>query len=161
MLFCCVVRVVLLIRLDPDTVSKPIHNDDVNSITLVRAQISPLSVYYVQRILSEFFFFFLMNRRPPRSPLFPYPPLFRSRARRPARPHGLRRLADHAAHGADTGLGRGGGGDRCTGVGGWARPPPAGGGAGARGAVRGDRKSTRLNSSHGYISYAVFCFKKK
>src|SRR2546422_8489440 len=28
-------------------------------------------------------------------------------------------------------------------------------------AVRGDRKSTRLNSSHGYISYAVFCLKKK
>src|SRR2546422_7201075 len=27
--------------------------------------------------------------------------------------------------------------------------------------VRGDRKSTRLNSSHGYISYAVFCLKKK
>src|SRR5205809_4235740 len=34
--------------------------------------------------------------------------------------------------------------------------PPAG-----RSAERGDRKSTRLNSSHGYISYAVFCLKKK
>src|SRR2546422_10668677 len=33
--------------------------------------------------------------------------------------------------------------------------PPGSGGA------RGDRKSTRLNSSHGYISYAVFCLKKK
>src|SRR2546422_11750918 len=31
----------------------------------------------------------------------------------------------------------------------------------AEGARRGDRKSTRLNSSHGYISYAVFCLKKK
>src|SRR5687768_17690320 len=31
----------------------------------------------------------------------------------------------------------------------------------ARGRIRGDRKSTRLNSSHGYISYAVFCLKKK
>src|SRR2546422_7710240 len=31
----------------------------------------------------------------------------------------------------------------------------------ARGAGAGDRKSTRLNSSHGYISYAVFCLKKK
>src|SRR5687768_18270412 len=29
------------------------------------------------------------------------------------------------------------------------------------GAIAGDRKSTRLNSSHGYISYAVFCLKKK
>src|SRR2546422_5109298 len=35
-------------------------------------------------------------------------------------------------------------------------PRPAG-----RGGGRGDRKSTRLNSSHGYISYAVFCLKKK
>src|SRR2546429_4439218 len=33
--------------------------------------------------------------------------------------------------------------------------------AGTRGRQRGDRKSTRLNSSHGYISYAVFCLKKK
>src|SRR5256884_8272929 len=32
---------------------------------------------------------------------------------------------------------------------------------GAIGLIRGDRKSTRLNSSHGYISYAVFCLKKK
>src|SRR2546429_6906558 len=31
----------------------------------------------------------------------------------------------------------------------------------ARGGGKGDRKSTRLNSSHGYISYAVFCLKKK
>src|SRR2546422_11487640 len=37
---------------------------------------------------------------------------------------------------------------------GWAVQPPAGGG-------KRDRKSTRLNSSHGYISYAVFCLKKK
>src|SRR5205809_5344295 len=34
-------------------------------------------------------------------------------------------------------------------------------GDGLRGRVRRDRKSTRLNSSHGYISYAVFCLKKK
>src|SRR2546422_2767257 len=43
--------------------------------------------------------------------------------------------------------------------------PGEGGGAEGRGAGRafhpGDRKSTRLNSSHGYISYAVFCLKKK
>src|SRR2546429_6127479 len=38
----------------------------------------------------------------------------------------------------------------------WPRPNPP-----ERPDVRGDRKSTRLNSSHGYISYAVFCLKKK
>src|SRR6266581_6698894 len=67
------------------------------------------------------FFFFLMIRRPPRSTLFPYTTLFRSRppdADRPPCP----------------------------------RPRPVGG---------RDRKSTRLNSSHPSISYAVFCLKKK
>src|SRR5687768_17962086 len=41
--------------------------------------------------------------------------------------------------------------------------PPAGSGGGRSAcfAARRDRKSTRLNSSHGYISYAVFCLKKK
>src|SRR6266481_6744580 len=69
------------------------------------------------------FFFFLMIRRPPRSTLFPYTTLFRSRpdplpGRRPHRGAGQRRRAR-------------------------------------------DRKSTRLNSSHSSISYAVFCLKKK
>src|SRR2546429_8984894 len=79
-------------------------------------------------------FFFLMIRRPPRSTLFPYTTLFRSPL------HALRqRRAEaegfpHRRQGAPLG----------------ARP-----GAGDRGG--GDRKSTRLNSSHGYISYAVFC----
>src|SRR6266542_6297659 len=67
-------------------------------------------------------FFFLMIRRPPRSTLFPYTTLFRSRAR------GRRWWR------------RG----RC---------PPC--------PRSPDRKSTRLNSSHGSISYAVFCLKKK
>src|SRR6478752_9961329 len=40
-------------------------------------------------------------------------------------------------------------------------PTPPGPGAGVPGPGRPDRKSTRLNSSHGYISYAVFCLKKK
>src|SRR5687768_18158073 len=79
-------------------------------------------------------FFFLMRRRPPRSTLFPYTTLFRSD---PARLGGLRRRLR--------------------------LPPPR------RDPVRlygrqarpQDRKSTRLNSSHGYISYAVFCLKKK
>src|SRR3990170_5983625 len=70
-------------------------------------------------------FFFLMIRRPPRSTLFPYTTLFRSRA-------------------------------------------PAGRGTGLQGAREDDlpagaldRKSTRLNSSHQIISYAVFCLKTK
>src|SRR6267378_4262755 len=71
----------------------------------------------------SFFFFFLMIRRPPRSTLFPYTTLFRSRggagAARARRPHRL------------------------------GEPSPR------------DRKSTRLNSSHVEISYAVFCLKKK
>src|SRR6266542_5094241 len=66
-------------------------------------------------------FFFLMIRRPPRSTLFPYTTLFRSRRRTWPRP-------------------------RC-------RHPSR--------CCRRDRKSTRLNSSHGSISYAVFCLKKK
>src|SRR6266496_5495862 len=81
---------------------------------------------------SSSFFFFLMIRRPPRSTLFPYTTLFRS----------IRQAADPVL-------------------------------AGARGlaflaslalgelAVEEDRKSTRLNSSHVEISYAVFCLKKK
>src|SRR5256885_12071617 len=76
-----------------------------------------------------------MIRRPPRSTLFPYTTLFRSRrgalrARRGTRArHEILRRALH-------------------------RPGVAGTGA-------GDRKSTRLNSSHLVISYAVFCLKKK
>src|SRR5438034_9193144 len=81
------------------------------------------------------FFFFLMIRRPPRSTLFPYTTLFRSELPR-----------DDRRRGAAGQLG--GCGDsrrRC----GPARIP------------RADRKSTRLNSSHTVISYAVFCLKKK
>src|SRR5476649_2987849 len=67
-------------------------------------------------------FFFLMIRRPPRSTLFPYTTLFRSRSARASAWRGWRSYF-----------------------------PPA----------RRDRKSTRLNSSHTVISYAVFCLKKK
>src|SRR5256885_9911329 len=89
-----------------------------------------------------------MIRRPPRSTLFPYTTLFRSRgaqggaaAPRPGRPRGL----DHrAAPGAVAHPHRGGGGR--------ARRSPV---------IQADRKSTRLNSSHLVISYAVFCLKKK
>src|ERR1039457_7494937 len=66
-------------------------------------------------------FFFLMIRRPPRSTLFPYTTLFRSR-----RPTQTRPISCPQPWGAPL-----------------------------------DRKSTRLNSSHLVISYAVFCLKKK
>src|SRR2546422_7710463 len=80
-----------------------------------------------------------MIRRPPRSTLFPYTTLFRSAASAVA-PLLLRR-------------GPGGAGPL---------PPrdPLSAPPGHRRRDR-DRKSTRLNSSHGYISYAVFCLKKK
>src|SRR3712207_7640652 len=89
--------------------------------------------------VDNYVFFFLMIRRPPRSTLFPYTTLFRSPAARPVRPARRR-----ARPGNRRGL----------------RPGPAprrGGDADHR----RDRKSTRLNSSHANISYAVFCLKKK
>src|SRR3712207_8053872 len=91
--------------------------------------------------------FFLMIRRPPRSTLFPYTTLFRS-ARGHARSGALG--AAHA-HGALLGHRR---------VGRGLRPHRAREGA-ERAHGRLDRKSTRLNSSHANISYAVFCLKKK
>src|SRR2546430_13270486 len=91
--------------------------------------------------------FFLMIRRPPRSTLFPYTTLFRSPRPCPTRSGGLRPRGGPEHH-----LHHGGG---------------ASGGLrairGRRVSTRGekDRKSTRLNSSHSQISYAVFCLKKK
>src|SRR2546429_2235622 len=80
-----------------------------------------------------FLFFFLMIRRPPRSTLFPYTTLFRSGHCEAAAAHtGLVRNDEQLEAGVLQSL----------------RTSP-------------DRKSTRLNSSHGYISYAVFCLKKK
>src|SRR2546429_6040012 len=73
-----------------------------------------------------------MIRRPPRSTLFPYTTLFRS----------LKPASAYATQSALL----------------LAHLMVADGPAAAR---TGDRKSTRLNSSHGYISYAVFCLKKK
>src|SRR3712207_6914232 len=77
-------------------------------------------------------FFFLMIRRPPRSTLFPYTTLFRSTLK-----NACRSLAPsiRAASSVSTGT-----------------PFTA---------ADRDRKSTRLNSSHANISYAVFCLKKK
>src|SRR5256885_9121050 len=88
-------------------------------------------------LLPHLFFFFLMIRRPPRSTLFPYTTLFRSDPRTlrgsPARRVRAARAASRAQ---------------------------------ALESLRSvrrfrDRKSTRLNSSHLVISYAVFCLKKK
>src|SRR2546430_9561921 len=91
-----------------------------------------------------FFFFFLMIRRPPRSTLFPYTTLFRSRQGRP--PPRLGRACPRRAD--RPGL--------CLGV-----PDPRAAHAGEHDPRSEDRKSTRLNSSHSQISYAVFCLKKK
>src|SRR2546429_5469849 len=80
-----------------------------------------------------------MIRRPPRSTLFPYTTLFRSL-------DGLQHFVGLRAASQRTLRLRG---------------PVQGILAEQRVVLRLDRKSTRLNSSHGYISYAVFCLKKK
>src|SRR3712207_7707627 len=88
-------------------------------------------------------FFFLMIRRPPRSTLFPYTTLFRSFSTLDA---SQRRLSSAAAASVSSWL------------------APSAGEEKRRlrvGSRAGDRKSTRLNSSHANISYAVFCLKKK
>src|SRR5436853_4343498 len=87
-----------------------------------------------------FVFFFLMIRRPPRSTLFPYTTLFRS---------------DRAAVADDLAAGRHGKPGDDAQQGRFSRA------AAAEQPDDLDRKSTRLNSSHLGISYAVFCLKKK
>src|SRR3712207_8498285 len=99
-----------------------------------------------------------MIRRPPRSTLFPYTTLFRSRpVAVAARPAGcgpeLPALATVPA-GDGAGDGRRGAGDA-------ALDGAQSGGPRLIHRRRRDRKSTRLNSSHANISYAVFCLKKK
>src|SRR2546430_10939097 len=101
--------------------------------------------------MSLFFFFFLMIRRPPRSTLFPYTTLFRS-ADRSSRPKlaaecwcvggGCMRHHARAHPGRPYRASSPFVSKKCKGC-------------------AGDRKSTRLNSSHSQISYAVFCLKKK
>src|SRR2546422_7921457 len=90
-----------------------------------------------------------MIRRPPRSTLFPYTTLFRS----PDRVGRGRRLGQVGARARDRAAG--GAARRWA----WRGVLLRGDGRGAPDGA--DRKSTRLNSSHGYISYAVFCLKKK
>src|SRR3712207_7993697 len=92
-----------------------------------------------------------MIRRPPRSTLFPYTTLFRSAGRQDQRLAQAAGVLDDGAGGAE---GHG------------VRPappqqPPAAGLLEPDHEGPRDRKSTRLNSSHANISYAVFCLKKK
>src|SRR5207245_11664620 len=89
------------------------------------------SFYYFYSLLLSSSFFFLMIRRPPRSTLFPYTTLFRSGVVAGAMP--------------------------CMRLHQFERIAPVR----AQIIALEDRKSTRLNSSHGSISYAVFCLKKK
>src|SRR5436190_3390934 len=94
-----------------------------------------------------------MIRRPPRSTLFPYTTLFRSSWSARARALVSGRCTRELAQDVGRGEGRV---DRLV-------PLVAGGsaGPGQRSRRQQDRKSTRLNSSHTVISYAVFCLKKK
>src|SRR5258708_16555122 len=93
---------------------------------------SSLSLYYHLHI--HLFFFFLMIRRPPRSTLFPYTTLFRSQRLGAFHNRNEVRISIYRlfAENRDTNF-----------------------------VAIVDRKSTRLNSSHQIISYAVFCLKKK
>src|SRR3712207_8678704 len=93
-----------------------------------------------------------MIRRPPRSTLFPYTTLFRSRHRRGRRPEPLHLLL-HARQLLGRRLLQGRILELVLGV------PHPDDGPPRRAPL--DRKSTRLNSSHANISYAVFCLKKK
>src|SRR5207248_9950324 len=103
--------------------SRPLVVDGMESRLCCR--LTRMCVFCAGCLFFSFLFFFLIIRRPPRSTLFPYTTLFRSRgdaccnssARRQRRIRAIRK--------------------------------------------RRDRKSTRLNSSHRTISYAVFCLKKK
>src|SRR5256885_12503371 len=99
-------------------------------------------------------------RHPPRSTLFPYTTLFRSGERvRAVGGAGRAAGRDRERVRARAGAAQPGDGDAAAVGDVRARQRATGAGAGEGGAV--DRKSTRLNSSHLVISYAVFCLKKK
>src|SRR5205085_12086369 len=105
--------------------------------------LSPFHFHSLYSLVPSPFFFFLMIRPPPRSTLFPYTTLFRSRWR--AARCGSRTCSSATAS------------------------PPSSAKCStsiisccsSTTAHPRDRKSTRLNSSHSQISYAVFCLKKK
>src|SRR2546430_5795048 len=104
----------------------------------------------ILRLFVNLFFFFLMIRRPPRSTLFPYTTLFRSPDR-----SAHERVADEDGDARQQRAPVEG--PRRPGV----RSSGRFGAAGRAHRPGLDRKSTRLNSSHSQISYAVFCLKKK
>src|SRR2546422_5175547 len=89
-----------------------------------------------------------MIRRPPRSTLFPYTTLFRSYEKQA---HRKKQSLQQTAEGTEDHMRNF---FECI----KSRKPPI---ENVDFGAFGDRKSTRLNSSHGYISYAVFCLKKK
>src|SRR5690348_18354033 len=93
-------------------------------------------VYVLTSIFACFDFFFLMIRRPPRSTLFPYTTLFRSWLREICTSFRLQARRGRSTSAASATLT-------------------------TTRRRSSDRKSTRLNSSHPSISYAVFCLKKK
>src|SRR3989475_8549699 len=96
------------------------------------------SCFFALICLYVLFFFFLMIRRPPRSTLFPYTTLFRSRSMEELN-NRIQALIK----------------EKCTAI------HPVVEWRFRRAVLKSDRKSTRLNSSHSQISYAVFCLKKK
>src|SRR6266498_2989612 len=99
---------------------------------MIEAQRQPMAARDTELVKLFDALFFLIIRRPPRSTLFPYTTLFRSHRRIVRCPGALPRLpAAHRPHHRHADF------------------------------PRRDRKSTRLNSSHVRISYAVFCLKKK
>src|SRR5256885_8497819 len=118
---------------------------------------TPYFFFYSTFLVFFFFFFFLVIRRPPRSTLFPYTTLFRSQTNAIHEKLGAVGEATQLLAEQAKGLGE---------LQQILRPPKARGGfgellLGQLLADRLDRKSTRLNSSHLVISYAVFCLKKK
>src|SRR3712207_8642725 len=101
-----------------------------------------------------------MIRRPPRSTLFPYTTLFRS-GRQDRRQEVTERGFGRSAHRARSRHDHGPGNQPDGRTPEAARPPPPPHGGQHVAPAPRDRKSTRLNSSHANISYAVFCLKKK
>src|SRR5687768_18054470 len=99
-------------------------------------------------------FSFLLLRLPPRSTLFPYTTLFRSGGPHMSVAPPRATLAGTSRHALASTRPR-------DPVGAARRLHAPLARAQCPAACSGDRKSTRLNSSHGYISYAVFCLKKK
>src|SRR5687768_17721672 len=97
-----------------------------------------------------------MIRRQPESTLFPYTTLFRSHADPADKKR--RQSNDDGEEGIPETVGRDVEHEQPVGP---ARHQPPGSGQISLDFGCADRKSTRLNSSHGYISYAVFCLKKK